>query len=329
LIGWRGFAILPVENREEGDRGVAFPDEVTIPPIGGAVRTTLLSIAASGVLAAIKIATGWMGNSYALVADGIESLTDILASLAVVIGLCYSVKSPDKEHPYGHGRVETFSGLFVALCLLGAAGVIAWQSIQEIRTPHQSPAWFTLPVLAMVVLVKAVLSRVIGKSGQLHGSQAMRLDSWHHASDAITSTAAFIGISIALWGGPDYAAADDWAALVACGVIVWNGLGLTHQSLNELMDAQADSQLLAVLRGIAQSTEGVRRVEKIRVRKSGLGYLMDIHIEVDPHLTVEAGHEIAGATKGALLRSPNRVLDVTVHVEPYYPQSPPNSPGTE
>lgn len=285
--------------------------------ISQALRTTLLAGAASLALAAIKIATGVAGNSYALIADGIESLTDVIASFAVILGLALSVRNPDEDHPYGHGRLETFAGLFVAMCLIGAATLIAWQSIREIRVPHHVPEWFTLPVLVFVIIIKALTSRAVRISADQHGSGAMEADAWHHASDALTSAAAFIGISIALAGGEDWASADDWAALCACGIIYWNGLRLMRQGLNEMMDATAGPEITALLREIANDDPGVEQVEKIRVRKSGMGYLMDIHIEVDRNLTVEHGHDIATQVKESLMRSPYRVTDVTVHVEPF------------
>lgn len=287
------------------------------PDLSGAFRLIIYSGITSIVLAALKITTGVLGNSYALVADGIESLADVVASIAVFVGLRVSVKPADDHRPWGYGKIETMVGLFISLGLIGAAALIATQSIHEIRTPHHSPAWFTLPVLLFVVAVKLLVSQHISRAGGLHGSSVLEADSWHHLSDALTSGAAFIGISIALIGGVGWEAADDWAALVACGIIFWNGARLARGSLLELVESRAPASLEAELRGVARTVEGVCDIEKLRVRKSGMGYIMDIHVEVDGDLSVAAGHEISGAVKSALYASGCGVKDVTVHIEPH------------
>lgn len=280
------------------------------------VRLILISGMSSVGLAVVKISTGLAGNSYALIADGIESLTDVISSVAVLVGLTLSVRPADDNHPWGHGKFETFATIFVSAALLVAAGLIAWQSILEIKTPHKSPAWFTLPVLVLVVVVKVLVSRSIAKQGVQQGSMALEADSWHHFSDALTSGAAFIGISIALVMGPGWESADDWAALFACGVIVWNGVRLASGGIAELLECRAPEDLEQELRMITRSVSGVYDVEKLRARKSGLGIIMDIHIEVDGNLSVTEGHNIAGAVKAELLKT-TRVVDVTVHVEPH------------
>lgn len=296
---------------------MASPSDGLVFDVSSALRVTLLGVMANLFFAVVKIVTGLAGSSWALVADGIESTADAFTSLVVLVSLRISVRPPDEKHPYGHGRIESLAGLLVSAALFLAAGVIVWHSIQEILVPQQAPEWFTLPVLVAVILGKLYLSRLIGESGKLHGSSAMLRDSWHHAADAITSFAALIGISIALWGGPGWESADDWAALVACAVIAVNALLLLRGSVDEMMDSAVPEPLEMVLRDIACAVEGVRAVEKCRIRKSGLGFLMDIHVEVDGGLTVTEGHDIAGAVKGALLGSDRNVVDVTVHVEPH------------
>ncbi len=290
------------------------------------VRLILLAGFGSLVLAAIKITTGVVGNSYALVADGIESLTDLVTSIVVLVGLILSLRPPDDSHPWGHGKYETFATAIVSLALFAAASAIAWQAIQEIRTPHEAPAWFTLPVLLLVVAAKVLFWRALARHGRDQGSTAMEADSWHHLSDALTSGAAFVGISLALLMGPGWEAADDWAALLACSVILWNGARIARGSFSELLESRAPIELEEQLRTIAGNVRGVRYVEKMRARKSGLGVLMDIHVEVDGHLTVIEGHDIAREVKGALLQT-RRVTDVTVHVEPHPPAPSNPNPG--
>lgn len=280
-------------------------------------RASLAGIATNVALAIVKILTGVVGNSYALIADGIESSADIASSLIVLGGIRISVRPADEEHPYGHGKAESVAAFVVAATLLGAAALIAIQSINEIRTPHHMPAWFTLPVLLLVVLVKTILSRYVGQTAQNISSSALQGDAWHHYSDAITSAAAAIGIVIALIGGPAYASADDWAALAACTIIAYNGLGLLRVTINELMDAAAAP--LALRQAIlttARQVPGVVNTEKCLIRKYGMGYVVDLHIGVDPRLTVEVGHAIGHRVKDALRASPLRVFDVLIHIEP-------------
>jgi cation diffusion facilitator family transporter len=280
------------------------------------LRASLLGIIANITLAAIKVTVGVVGDSYALIADGIESSADVVSSLIVWSGLKVSVRPPDETHPYGHGKAESLAGLVVALALLGAAVVIAVQSIAEIHTPHHAPRWFTLPVLVLVIVTKETLSRVVLKTAARLESGALRGDGWHHRSDALTSAAAFVGISIALIGGKGYEAADDWGALLACAVIAFNGLMLVHASTQELMDAAPPEVFLQTIRERAQAVTGVKRVEKCLVRKYGLGYVADLHVEVDGAMPVREGHRIAHEVKSALIESNLKILDVLVHVEP-------------
>jgi cation diffusion facilitator family transporter len=274
------------------------------------------AIAINLTLALVKISTGVMGHSYAMIADGIESTTDIFSSLIVMGGLRISTRPPDEDHPYGHGKAESLAGLIVALFLLGAATLIAYQSIQEILTPHRSPAWYTLIVLGGVILVKEWLFRRMLQVGDEMESSALKNDAWHHRSDAITSLATFIGISIALIGGERFATADDWAALLACAIIYFNGFRLLRKALNEVMDAAAPEDIEDQIRGIGCAVKGVVEIEKCRVRKSGLGYLMDLHVVVDGKITVQQGHLIGHAVKDHLIASPIPVTDATIHIEP-------------
>ena len=286
--------------------------------VRAAMRITAIGGLTSVALGIIKITTGIVGQSYALIADGIESITDVVSSVVLLLGLLYSSKPPDEEHPYGHGKLETLAGLFVACAILIAAIVITIESMQEIMTPHLTPKWFTLPVLVLTIIVKIITSRLVLRGSAQHGSEALRADSWHHLSDAITSGAAFVGISIALIGGGNrWASADDWATLVACVVIYWNGIRLALQAANDLLDRAPSADFLKELRTIASTVEGVRGIEKMRVRQSGMGYMMDIHVEVDPQMTVVDSHEIAHAVTRTLMTSGKRIKDVTVHIEPF------------
>ena len=280
------------------------------------VRIAKLALVVNALLAIGKIATGVLGNSYVLIADGIESTADIFSSVVVWGGLRVSVLPADENHPFGHGKAEPVAGIIVSMILLAAAVLIAVQSVHEILTPHHPPAWYTLPVLVVVVLVKETMFRAAFRTGRSLESTALKSDAWHHRSDALTSAAAFVGISIALIGGRGYESADDWAALLACGVISWNGLRLLRSALDELMDASVSPEVVSQVRELAAAVEGVAAIDKCRIRKSGLHLALDIHVVVDGDLTVRRGHEIAHRVKDRLLASQHRINDVTVHIEP-------------
>lgn len=290
-----------------------------------AIRAVLASIVINSALAIVKVATGIVGNSYALIADGIESVSDIFVSFMVLIGLKVAEKPADENHPYGHGRAEQIAGLFSALALLAAGATIAWQSVHNIMHRHSSPAWFTLPVLVLVIVVKECLSRYALKKGDETTSTALKGDAWHHRADAITSGAAVVGIAIALIGGDGYEMADDIAALVGCLIIFMNGGHLLREALHENMDGAPDIALHSQARAIGSSVAGVRMIEKLRMKKSGLGYHMDIHVQVDGHLTVAEGHRIGHAVQDALLTQDHRFKDIVVHVEPYGGEKEPGS----
>jgi cation diffusion facilitator family transporter len=279
-------------------------------------RAALMAIGVSAVLGAIKVIAGVAGHSYALVADGVESLLDIVSSLAVWGSLKISTTDPNKRFPYGYGKVEPLAGLAIAAGLIIVAAVLAVQSIHEIRSPHETPAAYTLIVLVVVVAVKELLFRWLMRTGREIESRAIENDAWHHRSDAITSIAAFIGISISLIGGKGYEAADDWAALAACGVIALNGALLLRSALADVMDAAPSEETLDRIRQIAGSVQGVAAIEDCRARKSGLGWLVDIHVEVDGDMPVREGHRIAHDVKDALLTAGLGVLDTLVHIEP-------------
>ena len=295
--------------------------EILLTGLGSSLEIGLhisgISIAINLLLAVSKIATGIIGNSYALIADGIESTTDIVSSLIVWSGFKISAKPPDANHPYGHGKAESIAGVLVSLFLLGAGLLIATQSIREIFTPQHLPAWYTLLVLGVVIAIKESLYRFVYNVGNSIRSSSLKSDAWHHRSDALTSAAAFIGISIALVGGKGYESADDWAALLACCVIFYNAFRMFRSTVNEVMDGAVPTDVEKAVRGIASKVKGVVDVEKCRIRKSGLGLLMDIHVTVDGNISVREGHSMAHKVKDHLLHSELAIQDVVVHIEPH------------
>lgn len=276
----------------------------------------ILAICINIVLMLVKISVGLLGNSYALVADGIESASDIFSSLITWAGFQFSLKPADEKHPFGHGRVETLAGMFAGFALLGAAAVIVWNAVVEIQTPHHAPAWFTLPVLIAVVAVKEFLSRRVFAAGNSLDSNALKGDAWHHRSDAITSGACAIGIAVALIGGEGYEAADDWAALAACVVIIINAFLILGRSLHDVLDGNVCPDLLVAINAASASTPGVRNTEKCRIRRSGINLFVDIHVRVDPDISVFEGHEISHRVKDRLMAENPRIQDVIIHIEP-------------
>jgi cation diffusion facilitator family transporter len=279
-------------------------------------KLVLRGIGLNAILAILKLAGGIFGNTYALIADAAESLLDILSSILVWAGFRVASRPPDAEHPYGHGKAEPLAALSVAVFIFFAAGWIGWHAVHEIITPHRVPHWATLPLLAGIVGVKIWFSRRMRTAGEDAGSTALGAEALHHYSDAVTSGAAFIGISIAVVGGPDYAAADDWAALLACVVIGANGVAMTNGALRDVMDTAVPEAFENKVRSLALGVMGVQALDKCRVRKSGLSHLVDIHVRVDGDLSVREGHDIAHAVQDALLASSLRVSDVSVHIEP-------------
>jgi cation diffusion facilitator family transporter len=291
-------------------------ENVDVHPSVKGMRTTLLGIGVSFILVFIKLAAGHLGHSYALIADATESSADVLSSGLLWIGLRIAQKPPDTEHPYGHGKAEPLAAIVISLFLLGAAIWIGWHAIEFIRTPHEMPRRFTLVILFGVILVKEGLFRYVLKIGKEINSQAVKSDAYHHRSDSITSIAAFIGILIALILGKGHESADDWAALVAAGIIVINAISLLRPAIDEVMDAAPSKEIVGRVRNLASQNGKVLKVEKCYVRKMGFDYFVDIHIQVDGSLSVTEGHAIAHEVKTKLLNSDLRVKDVLVHVEP-------------
>lgn len=279
-------------------------------------RASVVGLGVNGGLAVVKLVVGIAGDSYALVADAIESLGDIFSSLIVWSGLSIAARPADANHPYGHGKAEPLAALCVAGMLLAAAVTIAIQAIHEIKTPHNAPAPYTLIVLLAVVAIKEGLFRYASRAGRRIGSTAVRADAWHHRSDAITSAATAVGIAIALMGGPGYEPADDWAALAACAVIVFNASFFIRAAVGELMDARPNLALAEALPATVLAVAGAKGVEKILLRKMGPHVYVDLHLEVDPTLSVRDAHLIAHNVKDAIRAAHPQVVDVLVHVEP-------------
>jgi cation diffusion facilitator family transporter len=280
------------------------------------LRTTLLGVVVNAMLAAVKGIAGVAGNSYALIADAVESTADIASSLVVYSGIKIATIPPDEDHPYGHGKAEPLAAILVSIALFTAAVGITIESIREIVTPHHSPAPFTLAVLVFVIVVKESLFRFVFSVGDSADSTAVKTDAWHHRSDSITSGAAFIGISVALIGGESYAMADDYAALVASAIIMLNAIQLFKPALAEVMDTAPGNGIEDQVRATALAVSGVKALDQCLVRKMGLYFYVDLHVMVEGNLPVREGHRIAHEVKDAIKAAMPKVFDILVHVEP-------------
>jgi cation diffusion facilitator family transporter len=281
-----------------------------------AIRTTYFSIVGNLALAIVKWLAGFFGHSYALIADAIESTADIFSSLLVLFGIKYANRPADKNHPYGHGRAEPLITFLVVGFLITSAAIIAHDSIQNIRTPHELPKPYTLFILGAIIIWKEISYRIVLKRSKETHSSSLEADAWHHRSDAITSIAAFIGISIALFFGKGYESADDWAALVAAGFIVYNSYLIFRPALGEIMDEHVYDDLIDEIRKVAKGVEGIIDTEKCFIRKAGMRYHVDLHAVVDGTISVWEGHELAHKLKDTLRSQLPMLGHVLIHIEP-------------
>lgn len=288
-------------------------------PVRRGIQSAQVGFLVNTVLAIIKLVAGIAGNAYALVADAVESSADIFSSLIVWGGLRIASRQADEDYPFGYGKAESLAAAVVALMLIGAAAGISVEAVREIRTPHHMPAPFTLAVLVGVIVIKAILSRWVFRVGKEVASTAVKAEAWHHRSDALTSAAAFIGISVALLGGPGWEPADDWAALAAAGVIVVNAVILLRPAVHDLMDRSPGGDLQGRIAGAALATRDVREIEKLKVRKAGLGYYVDIHVQANPQMSLRDAHNLSGRVKASIRSAVPEVNGVLIHMEPYEP----------
>jgi len=281
-----------------------------------AIKATYFSIIGNTSLALIKGLAGFFGNSYALVADAIESTTDIFASFLVLFGIKYSNRPADENHPYGHGRAEPLITFLVVGFLITSATIIAYESILNIGTPHDLPKSWTLIVLAIIICWKEYSFQTVMKKSTITNSSSLKADAWHHRSDAITSVAAFIGISIALILGKGYESADDWAALLASFFILYNSYMIFRPALGEIMDEHRYDDLVENIRQESLKVDGIIGTEKCFIRKAGMKYHVDLHAIVDATITVKEGHDLAHKLKDTLRSKILELGHVLIHIEP-------------
>lgn len=281
-----------------------------------ALRITLFSIAGNALLAAIKWVAGIIGNSQALIADAIESTADIFSSFLVYVGISYASRPADENHPYGHGRAEPLFTFITVAFMVISASFIAYGSINNILHPTKAPAPFTLIVLGGIIIWKEISYQYVIRKSKATKSTALKAEAWHHRSDAITSVTAFIGISISLLFGEGFVSAEDWAALFAACVILYNSYKIFRPALGEIMDEHLHEELITDIRKKAMEIEGVRGTEKCYVRKTGMFYQVDLHVIVDSDMTVRDGHALGHQVEGKLKSEIPSITYILVHIEP-------------
>jgi cation diffusion facilitator family transporter len=284
------------------------------------MRIAQFGMLINAALAVTKLIAGVLGTSYALIADAVESGSDVVSSLIVWGGLRMATRSATEEYPFGFARAEQVAAAIVGLLLIGASIGISIAAVREIRTPHHAPAPFTLIVLVLVILIKEVLYRYVARAGGDIGSRALAADAWHHRSDAITSGAAFIGISIALIKGPGWESADDYAAVVASGIILLNGIRIVRPAVGDLMDRAPSADLIERVTAIARGVAEVQLVEKVLIRKAGIGFFVDMHVQAAPEMSLQDAHILSGKVKSAIREAEPRVLGALIHMEPFEEQ---------
>lgn len=289
---------------------------MTAPPPPSGTRLALQTMGLNLLLATGKLLAGIAGNSYALIADGFESILDLFTTLMVWTGLKVAARPPDGNHPYGHGKAESLAGLFVGLSLIAFAALLSLKSLEAILDPGETPEAWTLPLLVVIILIKELMYRQLKRAGRRLHSTALESDAQHQRADAITSVAALIGVGLSRYGGEFFRSGDAWAALFACAIIGYNAIGVLRKSFKEMMDASVPDNILEEVRRLAACHPEVLGLHKCRIRKSGLGFWMDIQLLVDGNLSVREGHRIAHDVSDELKASDFPIVDVVVHVEP-------------
>jgi cation diffusion facilitator family transporter len=282
-------------------------------------RAALIGLLINLGLGVVKAVGGWVAESSALLADSVNSMGDSVASFAVLLALRVAQRPPDRKHPYGHARAEAVAASNVALLVIVSALVVGWKAILHLEVEHPPPPWWALAIAAGNIVLKEWLYRYKIAIGKRTGSRALIANAWDHRADALCSAAVLVGLAAVAWGGPDYLWADEAAALVVVVAILWSGISLFRKSASDLLDAQADDDTLSEVRGLAERVEGVLAVEKLRVRRSGIELMAEIHVEVAPDLTVAEGHAVAHAVRDRLEGDVAALTYVLVHIEPHRP----------
>lgn len=280
-------------------------------------RVALISMGVSGVLAAAKLIAGWVAGSMAVFADGIESAGDVLFSGVVLLGLLVASRPPDENHPYGHGRFETLTGLGVAIALALTGMLICWRSLSGLAGPHETPAAWAAWPLAVSIVVKTGLSIFKFRAGRRIGSSALVADAWNDTVDILSGTVAMVALGLTVYDPPRFMTADHWGGFAIGLIVIVLGLRLMRDASLHLMDTMPSDRRMSLIRASALTVPGALAVEKCFARKTGLRYHVDLHLEVDPDLSVRSSHSLAEEVRNRIRDDLPWVADVLVHVEPH------------
>lgn len=279
-------------------------------------RVALAGIAASAVLATLNIIVGLMSHSTSVVATGVEFAGDVLASTIVLVGMIAAVKPADENHPYGHGRIETLAAFFVGVILLAGGAGICWNSLQAVGEVHAAPSPAAIVVLLIAIAVRGVMSLIKFRVGRRIQSASLVADAWNDTVDILAATTALTAVGLAMYDTARFRAADHYGGFAVGIIVILTGLRVLRDASLELMDTMPGDERIDGVRATAMSVEGVMGVDKIYARKTGFRYHVDLHIEVDPAMTVAASHVVAGRVRSALRARLSWIADVLVHVEP-------------
>jgi cation diffusion facilitator family transporter len=279
-------------------------------------RIALISIGVSGTLALSKLVIGWLAGSTSVVADGFESAGDVVTSSILLLGLVAAAKPPDDEHPYGHGRIEMLSGLAIGAILASAGVGISVHSLYGLSERHAPPALYGVwPLLGSIVL-KGALATFKFRSGRRARSAALVADAWNDTVDILSGSVALIALGLTLADPARFLQADHWGGFAVGIIVVFTGLRVVHDTALQLMDTMPDERTMEQIRAVALEVPGVEGVEKCYARKTGFQYHVDLHLEVDPDITVRESHDIATQVRIRLKETLDYIADVLVHVEP-------------
>jgi len=284
--------------------------------VKSAIKASYFSVLGNTALAIVKGLAGVFGHSYALIADAIESTTDIFASILVLFGLKYSTKPADENHPYGHGRAEPLITFLVVGFLITSATIIIYEGITNMKAPRELPKSWTLIVLGIIIIWKEISFQYVIRKSKETDSSSLKADAWHHRSDAITSITAFIGISMTLLLGENFKNADIYAAFFAAAFIFYNSYLIFRPALGEIMDENLYDDLITEIRKVSLTVNGILDTEKCLVRKSGMKYHVDLHAVVDGSKSVKEGHKLAHDLKDKLQNEMDNIGEVLIHIEP-------------
>ncbi|HUI78200.1 MAG TPA: cation diffusion facilitator family transporter [Bryobacteraceae bacterium] len=279
-------------------------------------RVAAVGMLVSGTLAVYKIAAGLIGHSTAVFADGLESAGDVFASGFVLLALTLAAKPADEDHPYGHGRAEILTGLLIGLVLTAVGALISFNAFLRLGEPHLGPAHFVIWPLLVSLAAKSGLAAFKFRHGKRMRSAALDADAWNDTMDALSATVALIAVSLALYDPARFLDADRYGAFVVGLIVITSGLRVSHSTAMQLMDTMPAERLMSEIRAAAVLVPGVEGVEKCFARKTGLRYHVDLHLEVDPEMTVRQSHDIAHKVRLSILQRLDWVADVLVHVEP-------------